>query len=204
MFQAGISDAFQYRHGHFRWDVKFEAELAIPTEMAMSVFEQVREAGTKYGVRLAGDHALESLRMEKGFRAFGPDIGSHDTPIEAGLLFATKLDSGIDFIGRDALLAQRETGVTRRLLTFVLEDPEAYPLGNEPILRNGVHCGRTTSAAFGHTLGRGVVLGLLDAGDISKETVGADAFEIEIADRRFEAMPYFRAPFDPAGSRLRS
>lgn len=179
-------------------------ELYISSEMAMSVFEQIREVGEKYKARLAGDHAMESLRLEKGFRAWGPDIGTHDTPLEAGLKFATKLDSGIDFIGRAALLAQRETGLKQRLLTFVFEDPVAYPLGQEPIYRNGVHCGRTTSAAFGHSIGRAVALGWVQSGDVSADAIGADAFEIEIADKRFAVTPGFRAPYDPSGARLRS
>lgn len=179
-------------------------ELYMPTEIAMCVFEQIRNAGEKYGARLAGDHAMESLRLEKGFRAWGPDIGTHDTPLEAGLKFATKLDSGIDFIGRTALLAQRKTGVKQRLLTFVFEDPEAYSLRQEPIYRNGVHCGHTTSAAFGHTIGRGVALGWVQSGDVSTDAIGADTFEIEIADRRFAVTPHFRAPYDPSGARLRS
>ncbi len=102
------------------------------------------------------------------------------------------------------MLAQRETGAKRRLLTFVFENPEAYPLGNEPILRNGTLCGRTTSAAFAHTLGRGVALGWLESGDVSSAAIGADAFEIEIADRVFAATPHYRAPYEPDSCRLRS
>ncbi len=91
------------------------------------MFERVREVGTPHGLRLASGRDLETLQIEMGFRAFGPDIGSHDTPIEAGLLFVTSIDSGRDLLGREALLRQRHAGPTRRLPAFVSRIWEATP-----------------------------------------------------------------------------
>src|SRR5690606_14956821 len=104
-----------------------------------------------------------------------------------------------DFIGREALLRQREAGLKRRLVVFALDDPEALPFHDEPVYRDGELVGRVTSAAFGHTLGRAVALAYV------QEPSGGEArYEIDIAGRRFPAQPQARPPYDPAGARLRS
>jgi glycine cleavage system aminomethyltransferase T/glycine/D-amino acid oxidase-like deaminating enzyme len=133
-------------------------ELHIPTEFAVNVFEQIVEAGAEFGLRLAGTAAMGSLRLEKAFRSWGHDIGPTDTPLEAGLGFAVRFDKAVPFIGREALLRQRDRGIDRRLLSFVFESPEAFPNHHEPIFRNGRHCGSVSSASFGHSLGRAVAI----------------------------------------------
>lgn len=178
-------------------------ELYIPTEFATTVYDELWREGQQAGLRHAGVHALNSLRLEKAYRAWGHDVGPDDTPLEAGLGFAVKFDKPTSFVGRDALLQQRDRGITRRLVTFVLVDPEAYPLGHEPIIRDGRDSGMVTSAAYGHTLGRGIVMGYIDGGDVGREAVLGSTYHIEIAGERFAAMPHLRAPYDPAGSRLR-
>src|SRR5579859_5505649 len=115
-----------------------------------------------YGLVLAGTHAMESCRLEKAYRSWGHDISDEDTPLEAGLMFAVKVEKRGGFIGCEALLRQRETGLAKRLVQFALEDPQPLLYHNEPIWRGGAIVGRTTSAAWGHTIGRAVALGYVD------------------------------------------
>jgi 4-methylaminobutanoate oxidase (formaldehyde-forming) len=99
-------------------------ELYIPTEFSLGVYDTIVAAGDALGLKHVGMHAMNSLRMEKGYRHWGDDITEDDTPLEAGLGFAVAFDKDADFIGRDALLRQKETGLKRRLVQFSLEDPE--------------------------------------------------------------------------------
>ena len=116
-------------------------ELYIPSEFVSNVYESIVREGSDFGLMHAGYHALESLRLEKAYRSWGHDITNVDTPLEAGLRFAVSLDKGVDFIGKDALLRQRERGLEKRLAIFVLRDPEPLLLGDEPIYRDGVIVG---------------------------------------------------------------
>src|SRR5206468_13083992 len=106
-------------------------ELYIPVECAAGVYDAIVAAGADLGLRDAGYYALDSLRMEKGYRAWGHDVTPDDTPFEAGLEFAVKLDKPSDFLGRAALMAQRARGITKRLVTFTLHETEARPWGDE-------------------------------------------------------------------------
>ena len=179
-------------------------ELYIPTEFAGHVFDRIMEVAPKHGLLPAGFHAMETLRLEKAYRAWGHDISDVDTVVEAGLTFAVALDKGVDFIGRDAVLRQRDEGVTRRLAVFTLEDPEPLLLGNEPIWRDGQLVGRTTSGAFGHTLGVSVGMGYVeDTGVVTNEYVRGGAYELEVAAERFPAKVRLTAPYDRRGRRVR-
>jgi len=174
-------------------------ELYIPTEFARNVFAAVERAGEGVGLKLAGMHAMDSCRMEKAYRSWGHDISDEDTPLEAGLMFAVKL--GKDFIGRDALLRQRETRLTKRLLQFALDDPEPLLYHNEPIWRDGKLVGRTTSGAYGHHLGRAIALGYVHDGD------GVDAsgrWEVEVAEVRHGAKASLEPLYDPRSLRIRA
>ncbi|MBV9523253.1 MAG: GcvT family protein, partial [Alphaproteobacteria bacterium] len=128
-------------------------ELYIPSEFAAGVFDAIIEAGDDLGLAMAGYHAMNSLRMECGYRHWGHDIGDEDSPLEAGLGFAVAFKKPGGFIGREALLRQREAGLRRRLVNFALIDPEKLLYHDEPILRDGTILGRITSGMFGHTLG---------------------------------------------------
>ena len=180
-------------------------ELYVPAAMAVGVYDLVMEAGRKHGIRNAGMYALTSLRIEKGYRAWGHDVTPDDTPLEAGLAFATKLDSEIPFNGRDALLRLREAGIERRLVHLMLDDPAVFPLGDEPIVRDGKIIGQVTSAAFGYSLGRAVAMGYvrLDRQD-PHQLVEAGGFEIELARERFAATVSLTPYFDPKGARMRA
>ncbi len=179
-------------------------ELYIPTEFALSVYDALVDEGRDLGLRHAGYHTLNSLRIEKGYRDFGHDIGADDTPFEAGLGFAVKLEGKRRFIGRDALLRQKERGnLTRRLVQFLLEDPEPLMYHNEPIFQEGQLVGYTTSAMYGHTLGGSVALGYInDPEGVTKEKINAGNFEIEVAGRRYPAAASLRPMFDPDNRKI--
>lgn len=180
-------------------------ELYVPTEFATHVYDVLVEAGDAFGLRHAGYHALNSLRIEKTYRHWGHDMSDEDTLLEAGLAFTAAWDKPGGFIGRDALLRQREAGVRRRLAVFTLDDPEPLMYHNEPIWRDGVLVGRITSAMFGHTIGRSIGLGYVrrDDGPVTAEWLADGRYEIEVATERIPAGASFRAPYDPTNARIR-
>jgi heterotetrameric sarcosine oxidase gamma subunit len=184
-------------------------ELVIPSEMAQHVYDELLAASDGLGLRHAGYHALNSLRLEKAYRHWGHDITDEDTPLEGGLGFAVAWDKPGGFIGRDALLRQREAGLGRRLVAFTLDDPEPLLYHNEPIWRDGVLVGKTSSGWYGHTLGRAVGLGYVDAradggpGTATREWLLDGRYELEIATERYPATPSLRPLYDPAGERIK-
>ncbi len=178
-------------------------ELYVPTEVAAHVYGALLDAGADLGVMDLGLHAMSSLRIEKGFRAWGHDITAGDTPLEAGLGFTVKLDGNRDFIGRDALLKQRDAGLGRRLVFLTLDDPDAVPLGGEPILAAGTPVGQVTSATFGHTVGKPICIGYIDRTPAEIEAMAAMGVAIDIARRIFPAALSVNAPYDPKGERVR-
>ena len=182
-------------------------EIYIPTEFALSVYDSIRGAGRRVGLGNAGFHAMDSLRLERGYRAWGSDITDQETPIEAGLGFAVAFEKDADFIGREALLRQRETGVSKRLTIFTLDDPEPVLLGEEPIYRDGELIGRTSSGTFGHTLGRSVGIAHVHAPGRSRVTtkyLRSGSYEIEVLSERVPATLHLRPPYDPKGVRVRA
>jgi sarcosine dehydrogenase len=180
-------------------------ELYVPVEQAGLVYDELAQAGRDLGLRDAGYYALDSLRMEKAYRAWGREVTIDDTPWEAGLGFAVRLDKPAPFLGREALLEQRERTLTKRLLTFVLEDEAALPWGDEPILRDGRVVGSVTSAAFGHTLGRAVAMGYVrDPGGVDEAYVAGGRFELDVAGERIPARAGLAAPYDPRALRVKS
>ncbi len=182
-------------------------ELYIPTEFALGAYDAIIAAGEPYGLRQAGYHALNSLRIEKAYRHWGHDITEEDTPLEAGLGFAVSWRKPGGFIGRDALLRQKETGgLKRRLVTFALEDPAPMLYHSEPIWRDGKLAGRLTSAMFGHTVGRAVGLGYVEAGGegATDAYIAQAKFEIEIAGDRIPAKAALGALYDPKSERVKA
>jgi len=181
-------------------------ELYIPTEFSAGVYDAIVSEGESFGLRHAGYHAMDSLRMEKFYREWGHDITDEDTPLEASLGFAVAWGGNRNFIGRDALLRQKEAGIARRLVCFALQSDTHLLYGNEPIWRDGAIVGRITSGAFGHTVGRplgqGYVAGSAPA--LADHDILSAHFEIEVGGDRIPALPSLRAFHDPAGARLRS
>ena len=171
-------------------------ELHIPTEFVTHVYETLRAAGAAFGITDAGYKAINSLRMEKRYLYWSADISPDDTPFEAGLSFAVSLKKG-DFLGRDALLAQKEAGLKRRLECFALETP--LPVyGGEAMIANGRVIGMTTSGDFGHSVGRALVLGYIPA-----EYFGQNSMEIEAFGRRSLATRIDGCIYDPRNERIR-
>jgi 4-methylaminobutanoate oxidase (formaldehyde-forming) len=178
-------------------------ELYIPTEFAPHVFDRIIEAGAVFCLRLCGYHALNSLRLEKAYRHWGHDIDSDTTLLEAGLGFTAAWDKPHGFVGRDALLRQRETGVRRRLVQFLLQDMDKNVFHDEPIWRDGERVGRVTSAMHGHTLGAPVALGWVAAADIvTPDFVRAGRYEIDIAGERVPATASLTPLYDPTNARV--
>jgi 4-methylaminobutanoate oxidase (formaldehyde-forming) len=171
-------------------------ELHVPVSQAVQLYDALRAAGREFGMQLAGHYAINSLRLEKGYRAWGAELSPDDTPLEAGLSFA--IDWNHDFIGRDALQRQRTVGCKRQLGLFVLTDPAAIAWGSEPILRDGVTVGYTTSGAFGHTLKATVVMGYVNHSEaVTNEFLASGRYEINVAGQKVPAKLYLRAPYDP-------
>jgi 4-methylaminobutanoate oxidase (formaldehyde-forming) len=180
-------------------------ELYVPREAAGGVYDRLAEAGAQHGARDAGYYVLESLRLEKGYRAWGRELTPDVNPYEAGLGFAVRLDKG-DFIGREALLAARARPPARRLLSFVaLSSDTPLAHGGELILRDGEPVGEVTSAAFGHTLGAVVALGAIATGGAALDgaVFARTRFELDIAGERVPVRASLTAPYDPNGTRLR-
>ena len=180
-------------------------ELYVPVEFAPAVYDDLVRAGRELGLRDAGYYALDSLRLEKGYRAWGRDLTPDCTPLEAGLAFAVRLDKPAPFTGREALVRQRERGLTQRLVQFVLDDPEPLLFGGELILRDGQSVGEVTSAAYGHTLGRSVALGWVrNADGVDRAYIEAGAYELDVGGECFAATAHLRSPYDPKGARIRA
>ena len=180
-------------------------ELYVPTEFTDNVYESIVEAGSEFGLMHAGYHALETLRLEKAYRSWGHDICNVDTPLEAGLGFAVSFDKGGDFVGKDALLRQKEQGLDKRMAIFVLEDPEPLLFGDEPIYRDGVMVGCTTSGNYGHALGRSVAMGYVEnEGGATPRWIRSGSYEIESATERFPAKVRLSAPYDPKSERIKA
>jgi 4-methylaminobutanoate oxidase (formaldehyde-forming) len=176
-------------------------ELYVATDMAAHVFETLLAA--EPAPKLAGIHALDSCRLEKGFRHWGHDISDEDHVEESGLGWAVKIDKG-DFIGRDAVLRKREAGVSRRLFQFLLDDPLPMLFHNEPLLRDGQIVDILTSGAYGHALGAAVGMGYapVKLGESAGEMLRS-IWEIEIAGKRYRARASLAALYDPKGQRVR-
>jgi glycine cleavage system T protein len=179
-------------------------ELYIPTDQAAHVFEALVAAGSDHGLKLCGLHAMDSCRIEKGYRHFGHDITDEDHVLEAGLGFAVKTDKGA-FIGREAVLRKRDAGLARRMLQFRLTDPEPLLFHNEPILRDGVIVGYLTSGNYGHALGGAVGLGYVPcryAGETVKEML-TSTYQIDVAGRMVGAEASTGPLYDPKSQRVR-
>ncbi|MDX1422814.1 MAG: FAD-dependent oxidoreductase [Kiloniellales bacterium] len=180
-------------------------EVYIPSECAAGVYETLLKVGEELGLVDAGYYALESLRIEKGYRAWGRELTPDYTPLEAGLAFAVDFDKPTGFTGRDALLRQREEGVKRRLILLTMEDPTLDLYGGELVLRDGVPVGELKSAAFGHTLSTGIGMAYVESKDraVDKDFVLSGAYQVDVGGRLSAAKPHLRTPYDPKARRPR-
>jgi 4-methylaminobutanoate oxidase (formaldehyde-forming) len=177
-------------------------EIYVSSDMAGHAFETLHAAGQEMDLTLCGMHMMDTCRIEKGFRHFGHDITSEDHVLEAGLGFAVKTDKP-DFIGRDAVLRKRETGLKTRLLQFKLTDPEPLLYHNEPILRDGKIVGYLCSGAYGHHLGAAMGLGYVPCEGESAADVLASDYAIDIMGTRVRAEASLKPMYDPKSERVK-
>ncbi len=177
-------------------------EIYMPSDMAGHMFETLHEAGQGMGLKLCGMHMMDTCRMEKGFRHFGHDITSEDHVLEAGLGFAVKTDKP-NFIGRDAVLAKRETGLEQRLVQFKLTDAEPLLYHNEPILRDGENVGYLSSGGYGHHVGAAIGMGYVPCKGESVAELLASSFEIDVMGTRVKAEAKLKPFYDPKSERVK-
>lgn len=181
-------------------------ELHVPSGQADLLLDRLLEAGEQHGASLAGHYAINSLRLEKAYRAWGHELSPDETPLEAGLGFAVAWDKTGGFIGRDALLEQREVGsnmMPKRLLAYRAIDPEVILWGGERLRRDGQPIGYTTSAAYGHAVGGAVALGYAKhAAGVSAEWVAAGIFTVEVDGRQHQVEPSLKPFYNPDRSRM--
>lgn len=181
-------------------------ELYIPSEFANSVFDLLHATGADLGVRNAGYYAINALRLEKAYRAFGPELNPDYNPVEAGLLFACKLKTDIPFLGREAVELAKHAGPRRKLVSLVLDDPEVMIWGGELVLRDGVSVGQVVSAAWGTALNAGVCLAYVwnrDGRPVTTDDLTAGVYQVNVGGNVTGATLHLKPPFDPTNARIK-
>lgn len=180
-------------------------ELHVPIAATGEIFDALMAAGEKHGIRPVGYRALESLRLEKGYRAWGSDITPNDTPQEAGLGWAVKLRKNTDFLGRRALEKISGGALKKRFAGFTVEDSEIVLLGRETILRNSEPVGYLTSGGYGYTVGKNIGYGYVrNADGVSDDFLASGDYELVVAMERTPAKIHIEPLYDPAGARIRA
>ncbi|MEJ7636067.1 FAD-dependent oxidoreductase [Aeromicrobium sp.] len=181
-------------------------ELYVRTADALTVYDALKAAGTDLGLVDAGYYAIEAMRLEKGYRAFGRELTPEVDPVEAGLSFTCKLGTDVDFLGRKAVEKVKAAGPSRRLVSFALDDPDVMVWGGELLIRDGVAAGQVTSGSWGATLGTGVGLAWVQApvgGKVDAAYVRAGDYQLDVGGRRVPARVSLKPLFDPAGDKIR-
>jgi glycine cleavage system aminomethyltransferase T/glycine/D-amino acid oxidase-like deaminating enzyme len=178
-------------------------ELHLPVEYAVTVYEALHKAGAAHGLRNAGYRAIETLRLEKGYRAWSSDITPDYTPVEAGLTFAVKLKKNMDFRGRAAIEAQKRAGVTRRMASFTA-DASVILSGRETIYRNGERVGYLSSAGFGHMIGKSIGMGYVrNRAGVDRDYVLSGVYELEVGTQRVPCEVHLVPLYDPKMERVK-
>ena len=181
-------------------------ELYVPVEFAVGAYELLMDAGADLPLTPAGYYAINSLRLDKGYRAFGADLTPDHNPVEAGLRFTCKLGTGHDFIGRAAVEQAVAEGPRRRLVSFVAQDPEVMMWGGELVRRDGETAGQVTSVAWSATLGACVGLAYVwrpDRAPFGFDHLDGATWEVDVGGRIVGVTVGRSAPFDPANERIR-
>ena len=173
-------------------------EITCPADQATAVYDALARHGAQYGVGPAGVLAQSAMRIEKRYLAYGHDLDTDVSPLQAGLGFAVAWDT--DFIGKAALEKQRADGEAGRLVTIVFDDVDAVPLGNEPVYLGHDIVGKTTSAAFGYRIGRPLAIADLFVAEARRQDIGVS---VDIAGQRCAGRVLLTAAFDPDGRRMR-
>ena len=180
-------------------------ELHIPIAALGEVYDALMAAGSEHDIRPIGYRALESLRLEKGYRAWSSDITPNDTPFEAGLGWAVKLRKNTDFLGRQALESLAGQPLKKRLMGFTVDDPSVVLAGRETILRNGEPVGYLTSGGYGYTVGKNIGYGYVrNADGVSDEYLTSGTYELVVAAEKTPATLHFGPMFDPAMDKIKA
>jgi len=175
-------------------------ELYCPTEYGLGLWRALWEAGEPHGMVAGGYRAIDSMRVEKGYRVWGADITPDETPYEGSVGFCVKLDKEGGFKGRDALLKAKERGPEKRLVAILLEDPRSVALGNEPVRIDGEICGRVTTGGYGYTLERSIAYAYVPPDRAEPGT----AVEIEIFGQWIAGETASEPLFDPKMERIKA
>jgi sarcosine dehydrogenase len=217
--RADVSNqAFPFGHtreieiaGHRVWALRVTYvgelgwELHIPIKAAAHVYEMLVREGLEESAWTVGYRALESLRLEKGYRAWGSDITPNDTPFEAGLGWAVRVKSALDFQGRDALLKLQGQPLKKRFMGFTVDDESAVLVGRETILRNGEFAGYLTSGGYGYTIKKPIGYGYIrNADGASDQWLSEGRYELVIANEAKPATLLMQAPYDPKNLRVKA
>lgn len=180
-------------------------ELHIPIAALGEVYDALMAAGGEHDIRPIGYRALESLRLEKGYRAWSSDITPNDTPFEAGLGWAVKLRKNTDFLGRQALESLAGRPLKKRLMGFTVDDPSVVLAGRETILRNGEPVGYLTSGGYGYTVGKNIGYGYVrNADGVSDEYLTSGTYELVVAAEKTPATLHFGPMFGPAMDKIKA
>ncbi|HSG96225.1 MAG TPA: glycine cleavage T C-terminal barrel domain-containing protein, partial [Afifellaceae bacterium] len=180
-------------------------ELHVPLAATGEVFDALMQAGAVHGIRPVGYRALESLRLEKGYRAWGSDITPNDSPFEAGLGWAVKLKSGVDFIGRGAAESAANSPLKKKLACFTVDDPDIVLLGRETIIRDGEFAGYLTSGGFGYTIGKPIGYGYIrNGGGVTDDYLREGAYELVVATESVPATVHLQPLYDPGAARIKA
>lgn len=178
-------------------------ELHMNTSEASDVYDFLWQAGQELGVTNAGHYAINSLRLEKGYLAWGTDISTDESPLQAGLGFVIDWNKSCDFLGKDALRRQKQQPLQKRMFLFVAEDSSIMLWGNEPIFADDELVGYTTSAAYAHTLGSAIAAGYVRLRNGQQPSdVLQIPFAIQVGERMARVRPYLRSPYDPQRQRI--
>jgi 4-methylaminobutanoate oxidase (formaldehyde-forming) len=168
-------------------------ELYVSTDQCVTLYEALWSVGVQFGLKDAGYYTIDALRIEAGRRAWGAELGPDDTPWEAGLGYAVKMDKPTAFVGRDALVKQQASGLRKRLVMFTFDDPAVFPWGGEPILMNGRNVGELTSTGYSRRHARAIGMGYAraDAALTDDAVLGAQ-YRIDIAGALHAVTPHLR------------
>ena len=184
-------------------------ELYFPIEFSNYIAELIESTGKQFSLKLCGMHSVDSCRIEKAYRHFGHDITDEDHVLDAGLGFVVKLDKNPSkygrFIGYDAVKKRQSSGYKKRVMQFLLTNPDVMLYHNEPILKNGEIIGYLSSGAYGHTLGGAVGLGYIDCqpGESDEDLLSAE-YSIEVEGVIEKASVSLRPMYDPLNKKIRS
>ena len=181
-------------------------ELYVPAEFAVGVYQDLMESGEQFDVGRGGYYTIESMRLEKGYRAFGRELTPSENPVEAGLLFACKLKSDIEFLGRAAVEKAKAEGTRRKLVGFSVDEPDAMLWGGELVLRDGAVAGQVTSAAWGETVGGCVGLAYVRAADnsvINADWVKEGDYQVNVGGQLCPISVSLRPLYDPTSTKIR-